>query len=238
MTNAQQAYDQAVVLLKTSAGTQKTLEDARTPALRTAKARLNSLADTACTPQARLPPVAGAVQQIYYRPGEMVPAGLPVLSILPPGNIKIRFFIGGARCCQRSSSAIRSTVTCDGCATPVGARRSASSRRSAEYTPPVIYSLEERNKLVFLIEARTERRRDCVSASQSVSSFTARHRGRQIDDQRHSDIAIEVHGLTNPSTAARWCMISRCRCGAARSTASSGRTAPARPRPSACCAAC
>jgi HlyD family secretion protein len=28
--------------------------------------------------------------------------------------------------------------------------------RAAEYTPPVIYSLEERNKLVFMVEARTQ----------------------------------------------------------------------------------
>ena len=41
-------------------------------------------------------PVSGAVQQIYYRPGEAVPAGRPVLSILPPGNIKLRFFVAQA----------------------------------------------------------------------------------------------------------------------------------------------
>jgi len=46
-------------------------------------------------------------------------------------------------------------VTCDGCAQPVTAKVSFISR-SAEYTPPVIYSLEERNKLVFMIEARTD----------------------------------------------------------------------------------
>ena len=36
------------------------------------------------------------MQQVYYRPGEMVPAGRPVLSILPPGNIKLRFFVAQA----------------------------------------------------------------------------------------------------------------------------------------------
>jgi HlyD family secretion protein len=98
-------------------------------------------------------PVTGAVQQIYYRPGEMVPAGRPVLSILPPGNIKVRFFIGEP---MLPKVALGDTVevTCDGCA-PVLARVSFIAR-SAEYTPPVIYSLEERNKLVFMIEARTD----------------------------------------------------------------------------------
>jgi len=98
-------------------------------------------------------PVTGAVQQIYYRPGEMVPTGRPVLSILPPGNIKVRFFVGEP---MLPKLALGDTVdvTCDGCA-PVRAKVSFIAR-SAEYTPPVIYSLEERNKLVFMIEARTD----------------------------------------------------------------------------------
>ena len=78
-------------LLKTAAGTQKTLEDAEA-ALRTAQARLNS-AQTRLARRKMASPVAGTVQQIYFRPGEMVPAGRPVVSILPPGNIKMRFFV-------------------------------------------------------------------------------------------------------------------------------------------------
>lgn len=99
-------------------------------------------------------PVSGAVQQIYYRPGEMVPAGRPVVSILPPGNIKVRFFVGEP---QLAKVTLGDTVDviCDGCAKPIAARVSFIAR-SAEYTPPVIYSLEERNKLVFMIEARTD----------------------------------------------------------------------------------
>jgi HlyD family secretion protein len=98
-------------------------------------------------------PVSGTVQQVYYRPGEMVPAGRPVISMLPPGNIKIRFFVAEA---MLPKIALGDTVdvTCDGC-TPVRAKVSFISR-TAEYTPPVIYSLEERNKLVFMIEARPE----------------------------------------------------------------------------------
>jgi HlyD family secretion protein len=152
VTNARQAYDRAVALIKTSAGTQKALEDAEAT-LRTAKARLNS-SQTRLARRKLASPVSGAVQQIYYRPGEMVPAGRPVLSILPPGNIKVRFFIGEP---LLPTIALGDTVevTCDGCARPASARVSFIAR-AAEYTPPVIYSLEERNKLVFMIEARTE----------------------------------------------------------------------------------
>jgi HlyD family secretion protein len=99
-------------------------------------------------------PVTGAVQQVYYRPGEMVPSGRPVLSILPPGNIKLRFFVAQALL-PKIALGDSVEVTCDGC-TPLVARVSFIAR-SAEYTPPVIYSLEERNKLVFMIEARPEK---------------------------------------------------------------------------------
>jgi HlyD family secretion protein len=119
--------------------------------LAAAEARLNS-AQTKLARRKLSSPVSGTVQQVYYRPGEMVPAGKPVLSILPPGNIKVRFFVAEA---MLPSVAIGNTVevACDGCGAPVPARVSFIAR-SAEYTPPVIYSLEERNKLVFMVEAR------------------------------------------------------------------------------------
>ena len=71
--NAQQAYDRAQQLLKTQAGTQKTMDDAE-GALRTAQARLNS-AQTRLARRKVFSPVTGSVQQIYYRGGELVPAG-------------------------------------------------------------------------------------------------------------------------------------------------------------------
>jgi HlyD family secretion protein len=99
-------------------------------------------------------PVSGAVQQVYYRPGEMVPAGRPVLSILPPGNLKVRFFVAQALL-PKIALGDAVTVTCDGC--PPTPAKVSFIARSAEYTPPVIYSLEERNKLVFMVEARPDR---------------------------------------------------------------------------------
>ena len=98
--------------------------------------------------------MTGVVQQIYYRPGELVPANRPVVSILPPGNIKIRFYVPEGEL-PKVAVNDRVKVSCDGCADNLVARVSFISRTS-EYTPPVIYSQEERAKLVFLIEARPE----------------------------------------------------------------------------------
>jgi len=150
LVNAQQAYDRAKELLRTSAGTQKTLEDAEA-ALRTAQARLNS-SRTRLQRRRAYAPAAGTIQQVYYRPGELVPAGRPVVALLPPQNLKIRFFVPEERLAQiKYGDTV--TVRCDRCQGDMTAKVSFIAS-SAEFTPPVIYSLEERSKLVFLIEAR------------------------------------------------------------------------------------
>jgi HlyD family secretion protein len=151
VTNATLAFERAQTLLKSSAGTQKTLEDAEAT-LRTARARLSS-AQTRLARRKMASPVNGSVQQIYYRPGETVPAGRPVVSLLPPGNIKIRFFVPEA-VLPKVALGEAVTIHCDGCKSDVAAKVTFISRTS-EFTPPVIYSLDERSKLVFLIEART-----------------------------------------------------------------------------------
>jgi HlyD family secretion protein len=152
MKNAQQAYDRAQALLKTQAGTQRTLDEAEA-ALRTAQARLNS-AQTRLARRKMFSPVAGSVQQIYYRVGELVPAGRPIVAILPPGNLKVRFFVNEATL-PKLKIGDTIAVSCDGCQPGITARISFIAR-SSEFTPPVIYSMEERSKLVFLIEARTD----------------------------------------------------------------------------------
>jgi HlyD family secretion protein len=151
--NAQLAYDRAQQLAKTQAGTQKALDEAEA-ALRTAQARLNS-AQTRLTRRKVFSPVSGSVQQIYYRGGELVPAGKPILALLPPRNLKVRFFVNEATL-PKLKFGDPVTITCDGCDGPITAKISFISRAS-EFTPPVIYSTEERSKLVFLIEARAER---------------------------------------------------------------------------------
>jgi HlyD family secretion protein len=150
--NAQQAFDRAKELLKSSAGTQKTFDDAEA-ALRQAKANLE-WAQTRLARRNAHSPADGTIEQIYYRPGETVPAGRPVVALLPPGNLKIRFFAPQAVLPELKYGDVVG-VSCDGCDTGLTAKISFIAR-SAEFTPPVIYSQEERAKLVFLIEARSE----------------------------------------------------------------------------------
>jgi HlyD family secretion protein len=162
--NATIAYERAVKLLKSQAGTQRTLDDAEA-ALRTAQARLNS-AQTRLTRRKVFSPVAGSVEQLYFRVGELVPAGKPVIALLPPGNLKVRFYVNEATLPKLKLGEVVK-VSCDGCADNITAKISFIAR-SSEFTPPVIYSLEERAKLVFLIEARPERP-ELVRVGQPVS---------------------------------------------------------------------
>jgi HlyD family secretion protein len=150
--NAEQAYSRAQALLKTAAGTQRAMDDAEA-ALRTAQARLNS-SQTRLARRKVFSPVAGTVEQVYYRGGELVPAGRPVVALLPPGNVKIRFFVSEAVLPKLTLGEVVN-VSCDGCDSGLTAKISFIAR-SSEFTPPVIYSLEERSKLVFMIEARPE----------------------------------------------------------------------------------
>jgi HlyD family secretion protein len=91
LANAQQSYDRASSLSKTGSGTQANLDTA-VSALRVAEAHVNT-SQTRLTRRIGFAPVAGTVQQIYFREGETVPAQHPVLSIMPPGNMKIRFYV-------------------------------------------------------------------------------------------------------------------------------------------------
>jgi HlyD family secretion protein len=150
--NAQQSFDRAKELLKSSAGTQKNYDDAEA-ALRQAKAKLD-WSQTRLGRRNAYSPSEGTIEQIYYRPGETVPAGRPVVALLPPGNLKIRFFAPQAAL-PKINYGQTVGVSCDGCENGLTAKVSFIAR-SAEFTPPVIYSLEERAKLVFLIEARPD----------------------------------------------------------------------------------
>jgi HlyD family secretion protein len=152
VTNARAAFERAQQLVKTGSGTQRAFDDAQAE-LRSSEARLAS-AQTRLGRRVINSPVTGTVQQVYFRPGEMVPAGRPIVALLPPGNLKIRFFVPEATLAQVSYGD-RIAVTCDNCPSDLFAKVSFISR-SAEFTPPVIYSLEERAKLVFLIEALPE----------------------------------------------------------------------------------
>lgn len=95
-------------------------------------------------------PQAGVVFDTIYRQGEWVAAGKPVVVLLPPQNIKVRAFVSQQRVGSlQLGDAVR--VKVDGVAEPFEGKLSFISPK-AEYTPPVIYSQENRNKLVFLVE--------------------------------------------------------------------------------------
>jgi HlyD family secretion protein len=150
VNNAQQSFDRASELLKAASGTQKNYEDTES-ALRQAQANL-AWSQTRLARRAAFSPAEGIIHQIYYRPGENVQPGRPVIALLPPANLKIRFFAPETKL-PRLKIGDTITVTCDGCDKDLKATVSFIAR-SAEYTPPVIYSLQERSKLVFLLEAR------------------------------------------------------------------------------------
>jgi HlyD family secretion protein len=166
LANAQQTYDRAAALSKTGAGTQATLDSA-VSSLRVAEARVVS-SQTRLARRSGFAPVAGTVQQIYFREGEMVAAGRPVLSIMPPGNMKLRFYVSETEL-PKFAVGDEVRVTCDNCAADLTARIYFIAT-SAEYTPPVIYSLDERNKLVYLIQARPAKP-DALRVGQPVSIY-------------------------------------------------------------------
>jgi len=96
-------------------------------------------------------PNAGLVYDTMFRVGEWVAAGSPVVRMLPPENVKVRFFVPepvlGSLTLGRKVS-----LHCDGCAADLPAAITFVSPQ-AEFTPPVIYSNETRSKLIYMIEA-------------------------------------------------------------------------------------
>lgn len=116
---------------------------AQQAAVAQAQARLDDLSLSA--------PVAALVQDTFFEVGEYVPAGQPVLALLPPGAIKLRFFVPESDV-ARAAPGTRIRFACDGCASGLTATISYVAPQS-EYTPPVIYSESARSKLVYLVEA-------------------------------------------------------------------------------------
>lgn len=101
-------------------------------------------------------PTAGTIADVLAQPGETIPAGSPVISLLPPKNIFVRFFVPEpALATVHLGQRVR--ITCDHCPAHLEATISFISPR-AEYTPPVIYSEATRAKLVYMVEARPKPR--------------------------------------------------------------------------------
>jgi HlyD family secretion protein len=96
-------------------------------------------------------PVDGRVDRLYFAAGEMAAAGVPVLALLPADALKVKFYVAEP---ERPALAIgqRVSVTCDGCSEGLTARVSYFASEP-QFTPPVIYSRDERNRLTFMAEA-------------------------------------------------------------------------------------
>lgn len=185
LTNAQVEYNRVLPLSKTGAASESARDDAKT-ALDSAKARMDELdarlktanlgaridrieaakaaeagaeralaqAEKKLEDAAPVAPASGIVEDTFFRPGEYVAAGQPVVKLLPPENVKIRFYVP-QETVPKLTHGQAIAISCDGCSSPVSATISYISPES-EFTPPVIFSVESREKLVFLIEAEPD----------------------------------------------------------------------------------
>jgi HlyD family secretion protein len=128
-------------------------EDAIEAARRNVAAAAADLAEAETTLKERsvYAPRAGQVQDVFFREGEIVAEGRAVLSILPPGNRKVLFYVPEADFARVKQGAAMD-VACDHCPSGMSARIDFVSGQ-AEFTPPVIFSVQTRDKLVYKVEA-------------------------------------------------------------------------------------
>jgi len=124
----------------------KSMVDQNQANLDQAKKRLDDLMPAA--------PEDGLIENTFFNIGEWVPAGTPVVSLLPPFRVKLRFYVPEEDV-ARAKMGQQVSFTCDACPPDLKANIIYISPRS-EFTPPVIYSQTARTKLVFMIEARPE----------------------------------------------------------------------------------
>jgi HlyD family secretion protein len=98
-------------------------------------------------------PISGILDRRFYQVGEVAASGAPVLSLFDPARIKAIFFVPEA---ARSAMlpGTRLTVSCDGCNGAIGTVTRVASE--PQYTPPILYSRDERARLVFRVEAEVE----------------------------------------------------------------------------------
>lgn len=111
-------------------------------------------------------PAAGRIDDVIRNAGDIAGPSAPVVSLLPDGAVKLRVYIPEAQFATVTVGSLL-RVNCDGCAPGLTARVSYVST-SPEFTPPVIYSLETRQKLVYLVEARPEGGGDGLQPGQIV----------------------------------------------------------------------
>ncbi|MFK3666329.1 HlyD family secretion protein [Ochrobactrum teleogrylli] len=119
-------------------------------AVKSAAAQLDS-ARWHLTKRTIVAPAAGRITDVIRNPGDTAGPTAPVLTMLPDGAVKLKVYIPEAKFSSVRVGDLLS-VRCDGCAADLKAKVSYVSP-DPEFTPPVIYSLETRQKLVYLVEA-------------------------------------------------------------------------------------
>ena len=167
LDDARAAHDTAVARLaaaerRVSAASLGAREDQQRAAeARAAQARAR-LAETGARIEDMHPlaPAHGRVEEVFYQNGEWAPANQPIVAIIPDERVYVRFFVP-----ERSVAAYRTgqrvRFRCDGCGGDMAATIVYVSPRP-EFTPPVIYSRDARDRLVFMVEARPDDRRRLV----------------------------------------------------------------------------
>ena len=157
--------DQARAALKTAQANVRTVEQqrqvgtlgARPDAVRAAQSQAAAARDQLAVAQDRLDqispkaPVAARVQDVFYQSGEWAAANQPVVALLADNRVRLRFYVPQAEVAFYRPGT-RIDFACDGCKSGLSARINFVSPR-AEFTPPVIYSRDARDRLVFLVEA-------------------------------------------------------------------------------------
>ena len=144
---SKQLYDQAKSAYDTAIGQVALIEATENQARATLANAAYQLSQRTVTSRA-----TGRVQEIYFRTGEYAPAMTPVISVLPPQNVYVRFFVPESEF-SKIHLGDKVKVICDGCADNIVATVSFIAAQE-EFTPPVIFSIDSRDKLVFKIEAR------------------------------------------------------------------------------------
>lgn len=100
------------------------------------------------------------VEDTFFVPGEFVQSGKSVVSLLLPKNIRIRFFIPENMLSMIELGKVV-IISCDGCKEKIPAKITYIAKQ-AEYTPPVIYSKDSRQKMVFMVEAKLDESETCL----------------------------------------------------------------------------
>ncbi|UTP40584.1 HlyD family efflux transporter periplasmic adaptor subunit [Phenylobacterium sp. LH3H17] len=163
LDDSQSAYDAAAAQLAAARRQRQAAAlGAREDQIRAADSKVEQAgavlgaADARLIDIAPLAPGAARVEEVFFQQGEWAPANQPIVALLPDDRIKLRFFVP-----EREIAAYRPggvvAFTCDGCKAGMTAKITFISPRP-EFTPPIIYSRDARDRLVYLVEARPSAR--------------------------------------------------------------------------------